>query len=150
MTLEVRQVALDDADALILIDELNYHLWQQYPEDQATYAAGNVLPDGTTLMVAYLDGKAVGCGAFKPFDGERVEIKRMYTRSGLRGQGIATAILQKLEQMATTAGFVKTVLETGSRQVEAMRLYEKRGYQRRDCYGMYADMPLSICYEKVL
>jgi GNAT superfamily N-acetyltransferase len=150
MTLTVRQVTLDDRDGLALIAALDADLWERYPEDQAVYAGGNRLPAGTTLFVAYLDNVAVGCGAFKPFDSQTVEIKRMYTRPDARGQGVAAAILAALEALARAAGHTMAVLETGSRQVAAMHLYHKLGYRRRDCFGMYADMPLSLCYEKSL
>ncbi len=150
MSLTVRQVELDNAEAMQLIAALDAALWEVYPEDQETYAAGNRLPSDTTLVVAYLDGVAVGCGAFKPFDAETVEIKRMFTHPDVRGHGVATAVLAALEKLALGIGHTLAVLETGSRQVEAMRLYRKLGYQRCDCFGMYADMPLSICYKKRL
>lgn len=148
MSLAIQQVELDDVDALRLIAELDADLWETYPEDQVEYAAGNRLPDGTTLVVAYLDGIAVACGAFKPFDDQAVEIKRMYTRPTVRGRGIATEVLAALEQLAVAAGYSMAVLETGTRQAAAVRLYTQLGYVRRDCFGMYADMPLSMCYEK--
>ncbi len=150
MSLSIRQVALDNPDALALIAALNADLWERYPESQVEYAAGNVLPADATLVVAYLDDVAVGCGAFKPFDAQTVEIKRMYTDPTARGKGVATAILAKLEELGIATGHTMAVLETGNRQLEAVRLYQKLGFQRCDCFGMYADMPLSQCYEKVL
>lgn len=42
------------------------------------------------------------------------------------------------------------ILETGTRQPEAIRLYETEGYQSIDCYGEYAGDPLSVCFEKRL
>lgn len=145
---KVEQVETDNPDALALIAELDAHLWEQYSEDREAYAAGNILPADTTLVVAYLEGEAVGCGAFKPQDAQRVEIKRMYTRAAARGSGVATAIVARLEQMAREAGYAVAVLETGIRQQAAIRLYTYLGYAPCGCWGIYIDKPLSRCYEK--
>ena len=42
------------------------------------------------------------------------------------------------------------MLETGSRQPEAIQLYERAGYTARDRWGEYADAPHSRCFEKRL
>ena len=42
------------------------------------------------------------------------------------------------------------VLETGLRQQEAVRLYQKNGYQLTENYGPYTEMPNSVCFKKRL
>ena len=42
------------------------------------------------------------------------------------------------------------MLETGIHQPAASALYENRGYARCDCYDLYADGPMSVCYRKEL
>jgi len=101
--------------------------------------------------VAWLDEKPVGCGALRPMPETTIaEIKRMYVQPAARGQGIARHMLTKLEYLAGVFGYQKIRLETGIYQPEAIRLYEKNGYARIACYGMYADDSLSVCYEKTI
>ena len=41
-------------------------------------------------------------------------------------------------------------LETGLKQPEAIRLYEKNQYNRIKNYGQYAEVESSVCFEKIL
>jgi hypothetical protein len=59
-------------------------------------------------------------------------------------------LLQGLEKWAVEEGFTKSVLETGVRQVEAIRLYTMAGYSLTENYGQYSGMEDSICYRKEL
>jgi putative acetyltransferase len=97
-----------------------------------------------------LNNEPVGCGCFKPFDNTSVEIKRMFVKPEARGNKISALILQELEDWAQGLGFENTVLETGSKQVEALGLYQKAGYTLIPNYGPYIDLPDSICFKKVL
>jgi putative acetyltransferase len=65
-------------------------------------------------------------------------------------KGIAQLILARLEDLARVARYQAIRLETGSRQAEALRLYELAGYRRIAPYGIYVNDPLSICFEKAL
>ncbi len=93
---------------------------------------------------------AVGCGGLRALDHRHGEIKRMYVTPERRGSGVAIAILTALEGEARGRGWSRLVLETGDRQPDAMRLYEREGYTRIANFGYYADSALSICYEKSL
>jgi ribosomal protein S18 acetylase RimI-like enzyme len=42
------------------------------------------------------------------------------------------------------------VLETGNRQVPAVRLYESSGFTRIPAFGIYANDPTSVCFAKTL
>lgn len=118
--------------------------------DHAFYAQFNKIDMIRHALVVYQNEEAVGCGAFKKFDDERVEIKRMYVLPQHRSKGIAAAVLQQLELWAKEEGYSATVLETGLKQPEAIRLYEKSGYTRIPNYGQYAGVENSICMEKGL
>ena len=114
------------------------------------YAQFNKIEAIKNSVVAYEHETAVGCGAFKKFDDESVEIKRMYVRPENRGRGVAAAILSELENWAKETGFKFAVLETGKKQPEAIRLYEKSGYELIPNYGQYAGMENSVCMKKPL
>jgi GNAT superfamily N-acetyltransferase len=100
--------------------------------------------------VAYQDNVPAGCGAFKIFSENTVEIKRMFVDPQFRGMGIAQLILNELESWAVELGFATTVLETGQKQPEAIQLYHKAGYANIPNYGQYAGIENSICMQKLL
>lgn len=77
-----------------------------------------------------------------------MEVKRMYTLPESRGKGIAARILSELEEWAAELAYQRCVLETGKRQLEAIALYRKHGYQVVANYGQYADVENSVCFEK--
>jgi GNAT superfamily N-acetyltransferase len=74
----------------------------------------------------------------------------MYTLPEMRGQGVAGQVLSALEDWACELGYEKCVLETGKKQPEAIRLYEKSGYRRIQNYGQYAGVENSVCFEKIV
>lgn len=133
-----------------LVKQLNRDLWTRYPETQHLYEGYNIITDIDTVVIAYKEGVPVGCGCFKPYDAQTVEIKRMYVQPEARGQGIAYGVLRELEQWAGELGYRYAVLETAIRQPEAIHVYEKSGYQVIERYPPYVDMELSICYRKEL
>jgi putative acetyltransferase len=100
------------------------------------------------VVVAYENNIAIGCGAFKQFDEESVEIKRMYVLPNQRGKGVAVEILNELEAWAKEIGFTKYVLETSKVLTSAVRLYQKIGYQIIPNYGQYIGVETSVCMSK--
>ena len=97
-----------------------------------------------------MDEIPAACGAFKKFDEETVEIKRMYTNPDFRKKGLATTIVKELEIWAKELNYTKAVLESSLEQNEALSVYEKSGYTRIPNYGQYIGIDKSVCYEKVL
>lgn len=106
-------------------------------EAHAYYAQFNKIDSIRHAIVAYQSEVAVGCGAIKAFDEQTMEVKRMYTPPQHRGKGIARQVLAELEAWATEEGYTRCVLETGKRQPEAIRLYEKCGYQVIELRAIY-------------
>ena len=102
------------------------------------------------VVMALEDDLPVSCGAIKPFDETTVEVKRMYTTAEARGKGIASKVLAELEAWASELSFTQIILETGKRQKDAVRLYEKNGYSVTPNYGPYVGVDNSVCFIKVL
>lgn len=69
---------------------------------------------------------------------------------GMRGHGIARQVLDALEAEARQLGVTRILLETGTRQPEAIALYEKAGFTATGPYGEYRPSPLTMFMEKVL
>ncbi len=118
-------------------------------DEHEFYAQYNKIDHLKNVVVAFVANEPVGCGAFKPYSGDTAEIKRMYVKPKFRGQRIAEKILKELEAWAGESGFTTTVLETGLKQPEAIRLYKRSGYEKIENYGQYAGVENSVCMQKV-
>lgn len=140
----------DHAEFRKLIRELDLELRRNYEFAQDTYDQYNQVDTISHVMLAYVDGQAVGCGCFRVLNPETVEMKRMFVLREYRGLGISKQILAALESWAAELNFKTAVLETGDLQIEAIQLYRKYGYQSIPNYGPYADLPHSYCFEKSL
>ena len=101
------------------------------------------------LFVARSAGAAVGCGAYLLHGDGSAEVKSMFVAPEARGRGIGRAILEAIE--AALSGRVTTLrLETGVKQLAAIRIYESAGFRRRGPFGSYQADPLSVFMEKPL
>ena len=147
---ELLRTDSNNSDFVSLVAALDADLALRDGDDHAFYAQYNSIENLNHCVIAYDNGKAVGCGAIKSFENNKVEVKRMYTLPECRGKGIATKILVSLEQWAAELGYDSTVLETGKRQPEAINLYLKNGYVITDNYGQYIGVENSVCFEKHL
>ncbi len=140
----------DNPDFIALVRQLDAGLAERDGAEHAFYAQYNKIDNIRHALVAYIDGRPVGCGAMKAFAPDTMEIKRMYTLPEFRGQGIATWILEELEKWAGELSCKKCVLETGKRQPEAIALYRKNGYRVIPNYGQYIGVENSLCFEKAI
>jgi putative acetyltransferase len=140
----------EDTDFRALVRLLDQDLAVRDGAEHAFYAQFNHIAKLNHVVVAYQDGKPVGCGAFKEFEPGAVEIKRMFVQPAHRGLGLAQAVLAELERWAGELGYASCVLETGQKQPEAIALYQRSGYARIPNYGQYAGVENSVCMQKAL
>ena len=140
----------NNLDFQALITELDAYLKITDGEDHEFYNQFNSLKKINNVVVAFQNEQAIGCGAFRKFDANTVEIKRMYVKVTYRGSGVANTVLSSLEEWASEEGFTKCVLETGNRQIDAIKFYKKSGYISIPNYGQYAQMEDSNCFEKLV
>jgi ribosomal protein S18 acetylase RimI-like enzyme len=105
--------------------------------------------DITVFFVGYEDDRPAVCGGLRDL-GDDIEIKRMYVVPARRGSGAAVAMLHHLEHEARYRGFRRVVLETGTEQTAAIRLYEREGYEPIPLFGHYVGSDISLCYAKPL
>lgn len=148
--LHFEKVDSASTDFISLVGLLNRDLEIRDGEEQGFYKQYNKIDNLRHVIVAFADGIAVGCGAIKPYDDVTMEIKRMFVLFEMRGQGIAGKILDQLENWTKELGYLNTILETGKRQPEAIRLYLKKGYRIIPNYGQYVGIENSICMTKAL
>jgi GNAT superfamily N-acetyltransferase len=151
MRLRLTRTDSKDPDFLRLVELLDAELAERDGEDNAFYSQYNGLEQIRHAVLCYTkEGEAAGCGAMKQFDPGTMEVKRMYVLPSHRGEGIATEVLRELEKWAADLKMSRIILETGKRQPEAIRLYEKNGYLRTENFGPYVGIENSVCFEKRL
>lgn len=146
----LKRTTSEDPDFIQLVSFLDTFLAEIDGPDHAFYAQFNHIDTLRHAVVVYDGEMAVGCGAFKKLDSRSAEIKRMYTAPEYRGKGVASLILKELELWANELGYKYTILETGLKQQDAIRLYQKNGYIPTDNYGPYAGVPNSVCFTKTI
>ena len=134
------------------ITEMSASLHQEL---ELMYGKGSIedfIEENKEMLIFYAvrhrDNGFAACGALKHFNGETAEIKRMYVKGEHRGKGLSKLILKQLEETAAGMNYKRIILETGTKQPEAMNLYEKAGYSKIEAYGRHKDDPDSVCYEK--
>ena len=156
--LAIEPVGYDDPDAVALIDQVQQEYVVRYGGHDATHVATDEFtPPRGLFLVGYADGVPVACGGWRAHDAADpgfadgdAEVKRMYVTPAARGRGFARAILAELERTAARAGRRRIMLETGTRQPEAIALYESSGYRPVPNFGTYRCEPSSRCYGKEL
>jgi putative acetyltransferase len=152
--MHIGRSTLASPDAARLIAALNAELSTTFPEPGATHFSlsdTEVVAGNGAFLVAYLNGAAVGCGAVRRLDETTAEIKRMYVDPSFRGRGIGRALVAALEHEARLVGVTTIVLETGTRLVSAIKLYEAMGYAQIPLFGEYLSSPnTSLCFGKSL
>jgi putative acetyltransferase len=151
----VRQINLircsaDNPDFQKLVGELDQDLRIRDGAEHEFFAAFNKTDQIKHVVVAYLQGLPLGCGAMRAYNDTTIEIKRMYVQASQRGLGIGGIILKELEKWAGESGFTRCILETGKKQPEAIALYKKHQYHNIPNYGPYEQVESSVCFEKIL
>jgi putative acetyltransferase len=145
---ELKRTTSDNPDFRKLIILLDQDLAIRDGAEHAFYAQYNSIATIQHVVVCYENGEPVGCGAFKPFDDQTVEIKRMFVSPENRSKGIGYRVLQELEAWASEINYAFGVLETGKKQPEAIALYTKAGYSFIPNFGQYAGVENSVCMKK--
>lgn len=136
--------AYDHPDAQALVAEVQQEYVVRYGSPDATPVdPAEFAPPRGLFLVAYVDGTPAACGGWRAHETD-VELKRMYVTPAFRGRGLARAVLAELERKAVEAGYRRVILETGSKQPEAIALYRSSGYEPVARFGYYANAPEAV------
>jgi ribosomal protein S18 acetylase RimI-like enzyme len=144
MSVEVRTVPADLPEVDVLLDAYLDEREATFPSAQGTYSrkrtpAAEFTPPNGVFAVAYDGGTAVGCGGLRRIpdgvdetgaDDVRFEVKHVFVTPGGRGKGIASALMDLLEQEGAALGATSIVLDTNDSLVAAGAMYRGRGYER--------------------
>jgi len=137
MNASMMSVTIEDPttpDARWCIDqyfaELNARFEAGFDPAQSISAdAEELTPPAGALLIARLNGRAIGCGALKFHPDAPAELKRMWVAPEARGLGLGRRLLEELEKHAIEAGATVARLETNRSLKEAIQLYRSTGYR---------------------
>lgn len=104
----------------VYFDEATDHLFELFSHEKSSY------------FVAEIDGKIVGGGGIFPTTGlpaDTCELVKMYLVPEARGIGLGREILELCLETARQKGFKKIYLESMPELKQALRVYEKLGFQ---------------------
>ena len=157
--IEVRPSRPDDGRVTALLRSLDDYLFKQYPVEEWGTECNHILDvqalldPAITFLAAWQAEQPLGCGAIRRMSdahGTYGEIKRMFVDPAARGQRVGERILLALEESVRSEGITRLYLETGIRQPEAQRLYQRCGWQLCGPFGDYEEHPASVFMEKRL
>ncbi|MGY5007291.1 GNAT family N-acetyltransferase [Streptomyces sp. 900105755] len=158
--MNIRPVAFDHPDAVKLNDEVQAEYQLRYGDggDATVLDTADFAPPNGIYLIAYdASDRPVATGGWRSQDanGEGnedgdAELKRMFVIEAMRGRGLARRMLAALEADARAAGRLRMVLETGTKQPEAIALYTSSGYEPCVKFGYYRHYESSRCFAKAL
>lgn len=139
-----------NVDFINLCSELDNFLFEEVggEKQREQYDQYNKLDSIHDVILVYHNGECVGCGSYKFYDEETVELKRIFIKKSERSLGLGLELVRRLEADARIAGFRYAVLETGEVLTDAIKLYKKMKYKIVPNYGQYIGMEESICMSK--
>lgn len=115
-----KEFGLAPESGFAVADTILDDLYQVYAQPNAQY-----------WVIEDADGRVVGGGGLSPLQGDAtvLEIQKMYFLPELRGLGFAKKILEKCFEFAQQQGFQSCYLETTQDLWQAIKLYEKLGFE---------------------
>ena len=147
----IRETEWDDVAGVSLRLAQRAELAERYGTHHSEPGVPPSAADITVFFVAFDDDDTpVGCGGLRRLGETEAEIKRMFVLPESRGSGVSTAILERLEEYGREHGLSRLVLETGNRQPDAIRFYQRQGYTPVPKFGHYVDSAISLCFAKPL
>jgi len=139
----------DTLDGVKYIDELESHLAPIYPqENRFGHSIDKLIQQGMAFFILRQDGIPVWCGGVHFFDLEYSELKRMFVRSQFRGLGLGKLMIEYLENYAREHNIPWLRLYTGIHQKEAVKLYQRMGYQSCPPSGELSAIPFYVYLQK--
>jgi putative acetyltransferase len=148
--LTIQRTNSANADFQSLTNDLDDTLCALYGTKKEDFEEYNRIVNLDTVVLAYEDGKPVGCGCFKKLNEDSIEIKRMFVQPEFRGRGIASRILYELESWGLEQKYSYAALETGNKQLPAIEMYQNLGYTITNNFGSAADNGFSVYMLKSL
>ncbi|CND99850.1 Histone acetyltransferase HPA2 and acetyltransferase [Yersinia rohdei] len=151
MNIEICQTDRFLPELITLITQLDAYQAALYPT-QSNHAESidKLKQIKTYIYIAKLESNIVGCAILALPETPFPEVKRVFVCADYRGRGIATLLMMALLEKAKALNLKHIYLETGIYQPEAIKLYQRLGFDFISEYGHYQYDPLSVYMMKLL
>jgi putative acetyltransferase len=128
-----RRAQNSDAEAIknILIttfNEYEINLPENYSFADVENLEEQYLNKSGGFIVLLRQQQIIGFVALLPSDNNLIELKRLYLTANERGKGLGKYLLKMAIRLAKESGYYHVFLETTSKFVEAVALYQKFGF----------------------
>jgi len=110
------------------VASLGIDLSFQGVEAELAALPGKYAPPRGLVLVAWRGDEPQGCGAFRPIDDARCEMKRLYVRPTARGEQLGLRLAERLCAEARQAGYGQICLDTLATMTAAQALYRRLGF----------------------
>jgi putative acetyltransferase len=125
---QVRRLFLEYAEYL------GFDLEFQGFHEELASLPGEYAPPAGCLLLALVDGQAVGCVALRRISAEICEMKRLYVSGPFRGLGVGRGLATVVMGKAMAAGYSRMRLDTVPQLRESFSLYRSLGFQPIEPY----------------
>lgn len=102
--------------------------FQNFSQELAELPGLYVAPSGV-LLLARIDGNAIGCVAAHQWSASVCEMKRLFVRESVRGCGHGRALVERTIAWARDAGYDRIILDTLPAMHAAQCLYARLGFR---------------------
>lgn len=136
----VRAATLDDLDTVVALFReyaggIGIDLAYQGFEDELESLPGYYAPPKGALLLAEIDGDAVGCVAVRPLHATNFcEMKRLYVQDAARGTGAGRALAEAAVAEGVRMAYDGIRLDTLSTMAAALSLYRGLGFKEIPAY----------------
>jgi putative acetyltransferase len=86
--------------------------------------------EGVVQLVAEVEGEPIGSAILTPYSDGEIKLSKLFLKPEFRGLGLGSEMLARSESEARERGYRRISLGTRALYVEAVRLYERRGWTR--------------------
>ena len=160
MTIDIIRTTGEDARSVALRTAMDRETYGMYEAefaamDEATLARVSTAlatnqDDLVDVVIAVEDGVDLGHAALRALAGGGFEVKKVYVVPEARGRGVSRILMAAIEAVAREKGEQRILLQTGSKQVEAVALYESSGYEHVPEFAPYLGLENMVYMGKAL
>jgi ribosomal protein S18 acetylase RimI-like enzyme len=119
--------------------------FQDFERELREFPGAYAAPRGT-LLLAELEGEAVGCVGLRPLDLETCEMKRLYVRPGCRGRGVGRRLAERVIEEGRSKAYGRMRLDTVPSMTDAIALYRRLGFSEIPPYR-FNPVPGALYFE---
>lgn len=142
--MNIVSMRVSDKQVLELFSEHDDYMIDFLGNDKDCYTRYSTAENIENVWVAYEENMPIGCVAYRTKSDDTGEVKRLFIRSGYRGQGISKAMLSEVKKHAKARGCTKLFLDTRITLEPAVSLYRGFGFEITFQQGLYIQMEMNI------